>query len=345
MSIILTKEQESFNQLVEGIEQHLKTHSIYHFRPIQIDGINIYIILYGKYKILNVESIYVNCNVKVNGINTVQNYSLYHYNYKSINEALERVKKIKSDYRIYDGELVPSNDFKLMKLEETILPYSADECCVVCYENTADLTECKHSICLGCREKCILQDQKDCPICRSNDALSFYTNRSGMVNNDVYAYLKRAIYESEKKSDNNLSSLNEEDDSDDDSDSDYSGSDNSDDSGSDDAGSDAGEMHISELDISVIQQDGSQHDLDLGELQMSDLDISIIHHDSIQSDLDPEIEMTKLLENIFSEDTREIFQNHSLFTIDFENDSIPWRISRSPSHNYELFSYDYNIQS
>jgi hypothetical protein len=341
MSTILTKEQESFNQLVEGIEQHLKKNDNYHFRPIQIDGINVYILLYGKSKILNVESIYINCKVDIDESITTQKYSLYHYKYKSIKHAVERVKKIKSEYRIYDGEIVSAKYYKLMKLEEVVLHYSDDECCVVCYDNTSDLTECNHPICLGCREKCILQNQKDCPVCRSNGALCFYKNRSGMINNKEYEYLKIAIHKADEEEEEEIydALLNHQDDSDDDSDSDYS-----DDSGSD-AGSDAGEMHISELDISVIQQDGSHHDLDLGELQMSDLDISIIQHDSIQSDLDPEIEMTELLGNIFTEDTREIFQNHSLFSIDFENDYIPWRISRSPSHNYELFSYEQFIHN
>lgn len=215
--------QQKFNELAEIIEEHLKKNANYHFRPMQIDDINIYMVLHGKYKILNVESIYIGCKVKIDGENVKQNYSLYHYKYDTIKQALQKAKEIKEEYRIYDGELVSARSFKMLKLEEQIIPYSEDECCVVCYENTSDITECKHPICLGCREKCILQEQPDCPVCRSSNIMSFYTNRSGLINNDVYGSLKRAINSDNKKwtSDNEDS-----DDESDDGDSDDGDSDN-----------------------------------------------------------------------------------------------------------------------
>ena len=191
----MTTNQDAFYQLVEGIESHLTTNCSYNFRPVQIDGINLYMVLYGKYNILNVESIYITCKVDIDGEMTTQKYSLYHYKYKSIRDALDKVSCIRSGYRIYNGELVCSTDYKMMKLEEkTVLPYSDDECCVVCYENTSDITECKHAICLECREKCILRKQPDCPVCRSTNGLVLYNNRSDLVNNDAYDVLKKAIH-------------------------------------------------------------------------------------------------------------------------------------------------------
>lgn len=200
--VILSKEEENFKQLVECVVNHLLTHDTYHFRPIQIDGINVYIVLHGKYKILNVESIYINCKVKLNASIETQKYSLFHYKYENITKALEKVKQIRTEFRIYDGELVSAKYYKMMKLEETILPYTDDEVCVVCYENTSDVTECKHPICLGCREKCIIQDNKDCPVCRSKNSLLIYTNISGLVNNDQSFKLKMAIH-SEANDDSN----------------------------------------------------------------------------------------------------------------------------------------------
>jgi len=192
-------QDDVFDKLSIVIEEHFKKNNTYHFRPMQIDDINIYMVLHGKYKILNVESIYIGCKVKIDGELIKQNYSLYHYKYNTIKQALQKAKEIKAEYRIYDGELVSTKSYKMLKLEEQIIPYTEDECCVVCYENTSDITECKHPICLGCREKCILQEQTDCPVCRSSNTLSFYTNRSGLINNNVYSSLKRAINSDNKK--------------------------------------------------------------------------------------------------------------------------------------------------
>jgi hypothetical protein len=219
-------QHDVFDKLSIVIEEHFKKNDTYHFRPMQIDDINIYMVLYGKYKILNVESIYIGCKVKIDGELIKQNYSLYHYKYNTIKQALQKAKEIKAEYRIYDGELVSTKSFKMLKLEEQIIPYTEDECCVVCYENTSDITECKHPICLGCREKCILQEQTDCPVCRSSNTMSFYTNRSGLINNNVYSSLKRAI-----NSDNKKWTSDDEDSDDGD----------SDDGDSDDGDSDAGD--------------------------------------------------------------------------------------------------------
>ena len=203
MTTIVQQQDDHFDKFAEVIENHLKKKATFHFRPMQIDGINIYIVLYGNYNLLNVEAIYIHCKVKINGELMKQKYSLYHHKYRTINEALQKAQEIKAEYRIYDGELVNAIAYSHLKLEEQIIPYSEDECCVVCYENTSDITECKHPICLRCREKCILQDQPDCPVCRSQNTLPFYTNRSGLVNNDEYGVVKLAIH-SEKKNKPNI---------------------------------------------------------------------------------------------------------------------------------------------
>ena len=184
--------EEAFNKLIETIERYLDNHPLYHFRPIQIDSINVYIVLYGKYNLLNVETFHIGCNVKIDGEIVKQKYSLYHYNYTSIKAALTRIECLR-DYRIYNGELECPDTYSRLKLEETILPYSEDECCVVCYENTSEITPCNHTICLKCREKCIVQDQPDCPVCRSIKGLLIYNNRSHLINNNESNLLKRAI--------------------------------------------------------------------------------------------------------------------------------------------------------
>jgi hypothetical protein len=197
--------------LENEIKKHLSINDTYHFRPIKIDGINVYIVLYGKYKILNVESIYIMCNVNMNGNIEKQQYSLFHCHYKTIKGVLNKVEKINKYYRIYNGEIVSPKSYYLLKLEESILPYTEDEKCTVCYENTSDITCCGHSICLNCRELCILKNQKDCPICRSKNALDIYTNKNGLVNNEHYDIVKKAIhYENVNSSSNDFIPLTQD---------------------------------------------------------------------------------------------------------------------------------------
>ena len=190
----VTSEDTRKKQLEMGIRRHLLTNDIYHFRPMIIDGINVYIVLYGKYKILNVESIYISCNATVGNIVEKQQYSLYHYQYKSIEGALKKVERINREYRIYNGELVSANCYKMLKLEECVLPYSENESCSVCYENTSDITSCGHSICLSCRETCLVRQKPNCPVCREINALELYSNKSGLVNNQQYSIVKKAIH-------------------------------------------------------------------------------------------------------------------------------------------------------
>jgi hypothetical protein len=205
----VTSEELQRNRLEAGIRRHLKHNDTYHFRPIKIDGINAYIVLYGKYKILNVEAIYISCNVKVGGIIEKQQYSLYHYRYKTLHSALKKIERINKEFRIYNGELVSATCYNMLKLEECVLPYSEAESCCVCYESTSDSTLCGHSVCLSCRENCIIKQKIDCPVCREKGTLEIYTNRSGLVNNQQFELVKKAIHHEK------MNAIDEEDDDED----------------------------------------------------------------------------------------------------------------------------------
>ena len=95
---------------------------------------------------------------------------------------------------MYNGELVESKVYTLSKLEESIIPYSEDEKCCVCFENTSDITLCNHSICLTCRETSIINSHLDCPICRNSNILRYYNNRNNLVNNEQFSIIKKAIH-------------------------------------------------------------------------------------------------------------------------------------------------------
>lgn len=187
-----TTEQKT--ELVEGIRDYLLRNETYTFRPTKIDGHNVYIVIYNKFKVVNIESIFVQCKVKINSFEEVQNYSLFHFEYETLEKAIARIEQIKKDYKLYNGELVDADVYKLSKLEECIIPYSEDEKCCVCFEDTSDNTLCNHSICLTCRESSIINYHYDCPMCRKSKALYYYNNKNNLVNNEQFALIKRAIH-------------------------------------------------------------------------------------------------------------------------------------------------------
>jgi hypothetical protein len=187
-----TTEQKT--QLVEGIRDYLSRNEYYSFRPTKIDGHNVYIFIYDKFKIVTIESIFVKCKVKINNADEVQNYSLFHFEYTTLEEAIDRIETVKKEYKLYNGELVPEHLYKLSKLEECIIPYSEEEKCSVCFEDTSDTTLCNHTICLTCREVCIMNKRSDCPMCRNAKALHYYSNKYSLINNEIYTIVKRAIH-------------------------------------------------------------------------------------------------------------------------------------------------------
>ena len=178
------------DNLIETIEKKQKNGvQEYHFRPVYIDGVYCYIVLYFKYKILTVESIHIKCNFQYNTQERMMPYVLYHYNYSSIKKVIPHIQKIYSSYRLINGDLVSPTNYNDMKLEECILPYSVNEVCCVCLENTTDTTSCGHYICFACRDKCCIQQKTNCPICRSPNVLSIYHNAMNLINNTDYMEL------------------------------------------------------------------------------------------------------------------------------------------------------------
>jgi hypothetical protein len=218
--------QKDFSKIVELIQKKIKNGcKEYHFRPYMIDGVYCYIVLYLKYKILTIESINVKC--KFNNIHQIP-YVLYHTKYSSIVKLVNLIHNITTTYKIINGDLLSSNDYADTKTEELIIPYKEDEVCCVCLENTTDNTTCNHYICFKCRDKCIIQQRKDCPMCRQHNVLSIYSNSIHLINNNDYAELnelfnrkifnKRNISLDDSSSSSSSSSESEDSDSDSDND-------------------------------------------------------------------------------------------------------------------------------
>jgi len=89
--------------------------------------------------------------------------------FDTVLELLENLKDVKMNYTFYDNKLCsPEQKEKLRKLKKSLsfFPKKEKECSI-CYEPTKQVTICNHPVCLHCREKCILSQKKNCPICRS----------------------------------------------------------------------------------------------------------------------------------------------------------------------------------
>ena len=193
------KDQQK-TELANRITEKLKKNRTYFFRPIAIDGILCYPVIYGgRHKIVNFESIHINCFVKKGEKKYKQKYSLFFQKYKTIIGALNLIEDVVNNYKIYNGDLVSKEAYELMKLEESVIPYTDDQVCCVCNDNTTDTTLCKHHICLQCREQCLLNEQLNCPVCRKEEIINMYCNETNLINNSEYQILQYAFeYENDK---------------------------------------------------------------------------------------------------------------------------------------------------
>lgn len=193
------KDQQK-TELAKRITEKLKKNRTYFFRPIAIDGILCYPVIYGgRHKIVNFESIHINCFVKKGEKKYKQKYSLFFQKYKTIVGALNLIEDVVKNYKIYNGDLVSKEAYELMKLEESVIPYTEDQKCCVCNDNTTDITLCKHHICLQCREQCLLNEQLNCPVCRKEEIINMYCNETNLINNSEYHILQYAFeYEDDK---------------------------------------------------------------------------------------------------------------------------------------------------
>jgi hypothetical protein len=88
---------------------------------------------------------------------------------------LEHIKKVELTYKFLDYYLLSPQKMEEANVQREFFPIDKDKVCCVCYEPTVEYSKCKHSICLKCRDKCIVQEKLTCPICRSS-SLNIYPN-------------------------------------------------------------------------------------------------------------------------------------------------------------------------
>jgi len=195
----MSERENDLNEFASAIEIELKTCRSYAFRTVSIDGVLCYPVIHKHRKIVNFECVYVNCNVKNEwGDFVKERYSVYHKKYKNIHQAILIIEKVIATYKLLNGDLVSPEDYKTSLLEKKFNPYLESQVCCVCYENTMELTECEHYLCLKCRDTCIRKEKPDCPMCRKKDAATIYNIDNGLINNIVYEHVKQ-VNEFERK--------------------------------------------------------------------------------------------------------------------------------------------------
>jgi hypothetical protein len=187
----MTTKEERLKELAELIRKQLKKQRSYSMRPVTIDGVLCYPVIHKHKKIVNFECINIECNIGKKDNDQFERYSLLHMKYKSIESAIEKIEKVVGTYKIYNGDLLSPTDFKMVKLEETFIPYTDKQTCCVCYENTLDTTVCDHYICMHCRETCVTKKQTDCPMCRRKNIVHIYNIDNGLINNIVFETIKK----------------------------------------------------------------------------------------------------------------------------------------------------------
>lgn len=91
------------------------------------------------------------------------------YGFDNLISLLENIKYVEKNYKILDYYLLSPEHMLEALAQREFIPIHPDKICSVCYDPTIEFTSCKHSICLKCREKCIVQGKKTCPICRNSN--------------------------------------------------------------------------------------------------------------------------------------------------------------------------------
>ena len=178
------KKKKMMNKLAKAIETYLEerpedTYCLTRYTLFEIDGIqaDVYI---GKesesyfYHFVSKNIEYVEDDDDDTNDRDDSDFLLIDKNdFNTVVDVLEHIEKVRETYTFLDFYLLSPEKKETARNHRAFLPLSQDKLCSVCYEPTLEYTTCKHPICLKCREKCIVNDRKMCPVCRSSQ-LRFY---------------------------------------------------------------------------------------------------------------------------------------------------------------------------
>ena len=126
---------------------------IYKFQEIKINNITCLFEIHMEKKIFVVK-----CkNIFVLFDNNYKSrYILNHKTYENLEELLFYINEIHNSI-IYNGLLLSGNEKKRLIIENKFLKRPTTNCSV-CYEETNELTQCNHILCMSCRETILISD-------------------------------------------------------------------------------------------------------------------------------------------------------------------------------------------
>lgn len=179
------KKKQVYVRLSMAIEKYLQDNKedSYHltkYTLLQIDEVQVEVYIYYDYHD-DPHSYYYKIYAKnieyEPDTNTIEKDFLVYEsaNFTNAFSLLEQLKMVETTYKLLDYYLLSPEKMEEAKAQREFIPLSQDKVCSVCYELTMEYTTCKHSICLKCRDKCIVQGKTRCPICRGSD-LNIYPN-------------------------------------------------------------------------------------------------------------------------------------------------------------------------
>lgn len=166
-------------------EKEDKGENIYKFQEVKINDVTCIFEIHFIKKIFVVKTKYTYVLFDEEN-NYYGKYIVHHLKYDDLEELLFHISKIYIHYSFYNGELLPNIEIKKKITEKKFICNNNASRCSVCYDETTEMTQCNHHICLKCREKILISDSissKKCPICRDKDGIYYFKTASENIYN------------------------------------------------------------------------------------------------------------------------------------------------------------------
>ena len=176
-----------FIEMIKLIEnKHYIGNNVYKFQEITLDNITFLCEIYLKEKLFVIKC--KNIFVLFDKYHT--RYIVYHKKYHNLNDLLLQISTITSQYKLYNGVLLHKDIIHQKNIEMKILNYENNTQCSICFEYTNETTICNHYICLICRENMISTSQFNCPLCRNENIIQYFSNDTNNIYNFLHDDLK-----------------------------------------------------------------------------------------------------------------------------------------------------------
>jgi hypothetical protein len=184
-----TQTDKDYTELIKEIETHLyHKDSNYHYTltqygSIEIDKIPMEILIfrpthYNRLYMFNISPSTLLYDAEDEVDNYDDNVTIYvSKHFSNVKDLLNNMEEVIRTYTFIDCFLFSPNLKKKVFLQRSFLfSFSKQHDCCVCKNPTIEYTSnCKHSICLQCRFKCLSLGNNICPVCRDGD-LTKYPN-------------------------------------------------------------------------------------------------------------------------------------------------------------------------